>query len=442
METNPGTSDGFQMRSLATTLFSAATPSTIRLMGTSTSGAGTSLQEGSGLGAFAEFIRANRDEIIRHWVTAVDRSPQVQASEDLTFSQLVDHLPQLCNDLADALTPTQRNGANVELAQHSTAHGRWRWQQGYRVEELIRELSIIRRDFVVKWFYLFEEQKGSLSRERRHQALQIVHQFFDEIIFGSVVQFVEEKEESVQKSQVALRAAKKEAEAAERAKNDFVDLVSHDLRTPLTPILLTASALAEDQSLPAEIREFVLLVQQNSLIEAGLIDDLLDASRLTRAGLVLDLSEVDVHACLSGAATRCGPEFDAKLITPTLRLVAQSSLVRGDERRLKRAFMTLMRNAINVSAPASTVTVTTRNNGEQIEVAVEDSGPALDGEALRRLFLPFEEGRRSAFGLGGLGVSRYVCKAIIEAHQGAISARPREGDRGAILTVTLPLNAR
>ena len=398
-----------------------------------------SLQEGSGLAAFAEFIRANRDEITRYWVTAVDRSPQVQSSEDLTFSQLVDHLPQLCNDLADALTTTKMAEPSAELAQHSTAHGRKRWQQGYRLEELIRELSILRLDFIVRWFYLFEEQNAPLPRELRHQALERVHRFFDEIISGSVIQFVEEKEESMLESQEALRAARKEAEAAERAKNNFVDLVSHELRTPLTPILLSASALAEDESLSPEIREFVALVQQNSLIEAGLIDDLLDASRLTRASLTLDLSEVDVHACLARAGKRCEPEFKAKRITPALRLAAQSSSVRGDERRLKRAFMTLMRNALNVSAPGSAVTVTTRNRGERIEVVVEDSGPALDPEALRRLFLPFEEGRRSAFGLGGLGVSRYVCKAIIEAHGGQVTARPREGERGGRLTLTLPL---
>jgi signal transduction histidine kinase len=411
-------------------------------MGTSTADAGIFSQEGSGLAALAEFIRANRDEITRRWVTAVDRSPQVQSSEELTFSQLVDHLPQLCNDLADALSATPMNEASAELAQHSIAHGRNRWQQGYRLEELIRELSIIRLDFIVRWFYLFEEQKAPLSRELRHQALERVHRFFDEIISGSVVQFVEEKEESVRQSQEALRAARREAEAAERAKNDFVDLVSHELRTPLTPILLSASALAENQSLPAEIREFVALVQQNSLIEAGLVDDLLDASRLTRARLTLDLREVDVHACLSQAAAHCGPEFEAKRITPRLQLEAQSARVRGDERRLRRAFMTLMRNALNVSAPASAVTVTTRNQGERIEVAVEDNGPPLDAEALRRLFLPFEEGRRSAFGLGGLGVSRYVCKAIVEAHQGQITASPREGDLGGRLTLTLPLSAR
>jgi signal transduction histidine kinase len=401
-----------------------------------------SLQEGSGLAAFAEFIRANRDEITRYWVTAVDRSPQVQSSEDLTFSQLVDHLPQLCNDLADALSTTKMAEASAELARHSTAHGRKRWQQGYRLEELIRELSIIRLDFIVRWFYLFEEQNAPLPRELRHQALERVHRFFDEIISGSVIQFVEEKEESMLESQEALRAARKEAEAAERAKNNFVDLVSHELRTPLTPILLSASTLAEDESLSPEIREFVALVQQNSLIEAGLVDDLLDASRLTRASLTLDLSEVDVHACLARAGKRCEPEFKAKRITPALRLAAQSSSVRGDERRLKRAFMTLMVNALNVSAPGSAVTVTTRNCGERIEVVVEDSGPALDPEALRRLFLPFEEGRRSAFGLGGLGVSRYVCKAIIEAHGGQVTARPREGEQGGRLTLTLPLSAR
>lgn len=408
-------------------------------MNTSAPSSGRLGQENVALAAFAEFISANREEITRHWVSAVDRSPRVQTSEDLTFQQLVDHLPQLCDDLAETLRTTYHADLSEDAARHSTAHGRKRWQQGYRLDELIRELSILRRDFVGRWFDWFVAQHSTFSHEQRHQARSIVHQFFDEIISGSVTQFVEEEQQRLLESQDALRAAKERAQAAERAKNNFIALVSHELRTPLTPILLSAAALARDESIPAHLREVAEMIRQNSQIEAGLIDDLLDASRLTRGSLSLSLSEIDLHGSLLNAIDFCRSEFAAKKITPKLNLLAAVSRVRGDEERLKRAVTTLVRNAINVTPDGGSVAITTWNTEGEIEITIEDMGSSLDADALERLFLPFEEGRRSTpFGLGGLSLSRYVCKAIIEAHGGKVTAHPGGQGHGAILSVRLP----
>jgi signal transduction histidine kinase len=403
-------------------------------------GSGLPLEESEDLPAFADFIRANREDITRQWVTAVDRSPNVPSSEDLTYRQLLDHLPQLCCDLADAIETSSAAAATARMEKHSTAHGRKRWQQGYRLDELIRELSIIRRDFVSRWFVWFERNRPSSSTEVRQKALVIVHQFFDDIITGSVTQFVEEGEERVHECEERLREAKEQAEEADRAKDHFVALVSHELRTPLTPILLGASALSEDQSLPAHLRDFVEVVRQNSHIEAGLIDDLLDASSLTRGPLHLTLTEVDLHRLLRRAVSRCRPEFTAKEITAQLKLGAAISDAQGDERRLERALTTLVRNAVSVTPPGGTVAISSHNLGSQIEIMIEDMGSTLDAQSLATLFLPFEEGRRgSPFGLGGLGLSRYVCKQIVEAHGGEITARPGSAGQGAVLGVKLPV---
>jgi signal transduction histidine kinase len=109
----------------------------------------------------------------------------------------------------------------------------------------------------------------------------------------------------------------------------------------------------------------------------------------------------------------------------------------GDERRLNRSFISLIRNAIQVTPPGGEIAITTRNAGEYVEIAVADSGAVLNEEALRKLFLPLGEGRRSAaFAMGGLGASRYVARAVIEAHGGEITAQPRN-PHGAILAVRL-----
>ena len=111
----------------------------------------------------------------------------------------------------------------------------------------------------------------------------------------------------------------------------------------------------------------------------------------------------------------------------------------GDKRRLKRIFVRLFRNAAQVTPAEGDVEITSRNVGDYIEVAVADSGAPLDEESSRKMFLPFEEGRRQGpFGLGGIGASRYVARAVIEAHGGDITAEPRYS-HGAILTVRLKL---
>lgn len=392
---------------------------------------------GSGLEAFARFIEAKQAEICRQWVTAVDRSPKVPASEDLTFRQVLDHFPTLCRELAQALRRSveAKPAAGAEAA--ATAHGHSRWQQGYQLDELIREISIIRREFSGRWLDRFATTQTKLDDGEARRAGAIVHQFFDEMILVSVTQFVEEDRLRREAAREELRFAQEKAAAASRAQTEMVSLLGHELRTPLTPILLAASALAGEKSLSPDLREFVALVQHNAQIEAGLIDDLLEAARLTSTALRLNLQTVNLHACLGYARDACAPDFASKRITPIVRLSASKFHVTGDKRRLNRIFISLLRNAIQVTPPGGEIAITSRNAGEYVEIAVADAGAALNEEALRKLFLPFEEGRRSAsFGMGGIGASRYVARAVIEAHGGEITAEPRS-PHGAILTVRL-----
>ena len=277
---------------------------------------------GDGLEAFAQFIEANREEICRQWVAAVDRSPQVATSDDLTFRQLLDHFPILCQELAKALRRSVDAPPAPTAEAAAAAHAQARWQQGYRLDELIREIAIVRREFTRRWLDFFAAIPAQPGHDEARRAGAIVNQFFDDLILTSVTQFVEEDQLRREAVQGELRTAEEKAAAASRAQTEMVALLGHELRTPLTPILLAAAALEEEESLPAELREFVEVVKHNAQIEAGLVDDLLEAARLANTTLRLHLERVNLHTCVESALAVCAPDFAAKGITPTVQLTA------------------------------------------------------------------------------------------------------------------------
>src|SRR3954463_6666175 len=101
--------------------------------------------------SFGEFVLANQEEITRRWVTVVDRSPEVPASEPLTYKQVLDHLPALCNELGMVLKEPNASGVRKQAARDAGIHGQKRWQQGYKLDELIREICLIRTELLGNW---------------------------------------------------------------------------------------------------------------------------------------------------------------------------------------------------------------------------------------------------------------------------------------------------
>src|SRR6201995_5953460 len=140
------------------------------------------------LADFGHFLLANEAEITRRWVTAVDRSPDIAASEDLTYRQLLDHLPQMCHELADTLKKPEHEAESETAAR---AHGRKRWQQGYKLQELIREVCLLRRNFIDTWPDAFAATQPLFDGAAQRSARRVVGRFFDDVIIDSTVQFVE-----------------------------------------------------------------------------------------------------------------------------------------------------------------------------------------------------------------------------------------------------------
>ncbi|MEP6668546.1 MAG: PAS domain S-box protein [Chthoniobacter sp.] len=238
-----------------------------------------------------------------------------------------------------------------------------------------------------------------------------------------------------------LRAAKEAAEAALRTKDNFVAALSHELRTPLTPVLLCTAALRQDERLPADVRGQMAMMERNIALEARLIDDLLDLTRINRGKFRLRTEPCDTHSLLHHALEIVRDEARAKRIALDLDLSAERFGVTGDPARLQQVFWNLLRNAVKFTSAGGRVTIQTRDEADRdrLIIAISDTGVGFAPEAAEQIFQPFEQaGRDNDHGLGGLGLGLAIARAIVDLHGGTIQAHSLGAGQGATFIVEFP----
>jgi PAS domain S-box-containing protein len=249
----------------------------------------------------------------------------------------------------------------------------------------------------------------------------------------------------------ALIEARMEAEAAQRlaqreeqmaralveAKDKFLAMLSHELRTPLTPALVGASFLAL-QDLPPNVKDVAAMIRRNIDLEARLIDDLLDVTRITRGHLRLAPEIVDLRSLTEEVIELCSVEGSRR---PDVRMVkaldTARTHVRVDPTRLRQVLWNLINNAWKFTDRGQIMVMLTNPHPEVVAVRVSDTGVGMDGKTIARLFRPFEQGdlenRR-----GGLGLGLTICKGIMDAHGGSIRATSAGSGHGSAFEIELP----
>lgn len=240
-------------------------------------------------------------------------------------------------------------------------------------------------------------------------------------------------------AQMALQKAKEAAEAANRAKDQFLAVLSHELRTPLTPILSTVQLWKAQGSIPPHLRDGIEVIHRNVQLEARLIDDLLDLTRIVRGKLQLNREPLDVHTLLMHVVEICRSDLDCKCLKLQVQFEASASMMTGDPARLQQVFWNLLKNAIKFTPNQGQVTIRTSDGpGDQIVIDVVDTGVGISRDALPRIFEAFEQGPHSRQ-FGGLGLGLAIAKALVERHGGQLHASSDGADRGAKFSVTLPV---
>ncbi len=247
------------------------------------------------------------------------------------------------------------------------------------------------------------------------------------------------------------QAARAEAETANRAKDRFLATLSHELRTPLTPILATVTAMLDDLATPGEFRSVLEMIHRNVALEARLIDDLLDLTRIRGGQLHLKREVTDVRELVHQVGEICREDLRSAGLELVLDLAARRHDVDVDPARLLQVLWNLIKNAIKFSTSGGgTVTIRSRNRDDDhlpvaglwLVIEVADQGVGIEPELIPRVFSMFEQGGPATGPkFGGLGLGLTISRSIVEQHGGHLGASSEGHGRGATLTLELPVAA-
>ena len=230
----------------------------------------------------------------------------------------------------------------------------------------------------------------------------------------------------------------REAEAASKAKDDFLATLSHELRTPMTALLGWNEVLALGD-IDAETRkEAVEAIRSSANAQKQLIDDMLDVSRIIMGKFSIDLRPERLVDIIQGALDTIRHQAEEKHLELEIDIVPSPVQVLSDPTRLRQVFWNLLANAVKFSEPGGKVRVRITVDGGTARVAISDTGMGIDPETLPSIFdrLVQSDGGKVK---GGLGLGLAIASHIIELHGGAIEARSEGAGRGAEFTVLLPV---
>jgi len=237
-----------------------------------------------------------------------------------------------------------------------------------------------------------------------------------------------------------LQKAKEDAEAANLAKDNFLAALSHELRTPLTPVLVTLTSWEQSREIPESLRDEIQTLRRCVELEARLIDDLLDLTRIARGKLPLHLEDADVHGLLLAVMAMYRSDLDAKAIRVSTQLAASTHFASADPGRLQQVFWNILKNAVKFTPHGGAIAINSGNSDDgRLQIAFTDSGAGMSPQTIARVFQPFQQGSAEiARRYGGLGLGMTISKAFIEAHGGRIEATSPGVGMGSTFTLSLP----
>jgi len=261
-------------------------------------------------------------------------------------------------------------------------------------------------------------------------------------VIGAFVDITERKQAEREREHLLARerAARKEAESANRIKDEFLAILSHELRSPLNPILGWTKLLRTRQFDQAATDKALATIERNATIQIQLVDDLLDVARILRGKVSLTRHRVDLAIAIKAAIETVQLAAEAKSIQIQPHFIGKVGLVEGDSGRLQQVVWNLLSNAVKFTPSGGQVEVTLATVDEFAQITVSDTGIGISADILPHIFDYFRQADSSMTRqFGGLGLGLAIARHIVDLHGGIIEAEsPGEG-QGATFTVKLPL---
>jgi signal transduction histidine kinase/CheY-like chemotaxis protein len=237
----------------------------------------------------------------------------------------------------------------------------------------------------------------------------------------------------------AERTARLQLEAANAGKDEFLAVLSHEMRTPLTPILGWTRMLREGVLDGPTSAHALEVIERNAVLQSRLVEDLLDASRIVTGRMTLERHPVDLAALVRGALTLFRERMAYRGVTLVDHVGPEAAFVQGDRERLQQAITNVIQNAFKFTPAGGGIEVSLQGDRDHVELRVRDTGHGIDPAFLPRVFMPFTQGESGTTrAYGGLGLGLAIVRHVVEHHGGTVSAESDGAGRGTTIVIRLP----
>ncbi|QLE57072.1 PAS domain-containing protein [Nostoc sp. TCL26-01] len=302
------------------------------------------------------------------------------------------------------------------------------WTQVFQTGEIYeQELRCQKHDRIYRWYLAraipIKDEQGQILRW-----------------FGTSTDIDERKQLEAERNQLLQleKIARAEAEAANKTKDEFVAMVSHDLRSPLNAILGWAQLLRNRQFDEATFNRALETIERNAQSQSKLLEDLLDISRILRGKLQLESLSVNLSAIIGAAIETAYPSANTKNIHLESIIDDSTLSITGDVNRLLQVLANLLSNAIKFTPPGGKVKVELLHKDSQAHITVTDTGIGISPEFLPHVFERYRQAQRT-HAQDGIGLGLAIARHLVELHGGTIHVTSAGADQGSTFTIILPV---
>lgn len=372
----------------------------------------------------ADFITSSREQILQEWENfARTLTP---AAQGMTDNELRNHAGRMLELISDDLRTAQSSEQQIAKSwgmasggEQDAGHGISRMEFNFSVEQLVSEYRALRSSVIRLW-------GGSQPRSSAVDIEDIIrfNEAIDQLLAASVNSFAK---------------AKREADKREKNRDEFLAMLAHELRNPLSPIT-TASALLKKAKGNEKIVEHAtdVIARQVTHI-VGLVDDLLDVSRVTRGLIEVELSPVDVRQAVDEAVEQVAPKIQARGHHLHVESPPFPVVVLADRKRLVQVVTNLLGNAAKYTPERGYLQLAITLHEDNIAITVRDNGIGMSQEFIPHAFELFSQAEKTlARTAGGLGLGLALVKNLVELHGGRVTCSSAGLGQGSQFTVVLP----
>ncbi|WP_345815075.1 sensor histidine kinase [Paraburkholderia sp. PREW-6R] len=391
------------------------------------------------LSTFAAHLRLHRVDLTERWMKAVFHDTELSEADRLTYEQLADHIPNILEEICIVLEQQDLDQCETAIERDARQHGKLRWQQGYRIDELVRELDLFRQ-MLTGAIVEFSEMKPSFTRRHEERARHFIDECVSFVTLTSIREVVSERDRTIEDSTARLESVNKELTHNQQLVSELYESrmritrrVVHDLRNFLNVFSMALQLMSRA---PEKIDTALALANRQASDMKTLVDELVEYSIVLGDTSPLTLERFSLRELFDELVISCQPVIEAKGLRLEASFDDALDSIISSRLKLKQVALNLLTNASKYTRAGEIVLTMAAADSSHWRLRVSDTGVGIGASDRERVFKEFE--RAADDDIPGAGLGLAIVKELCRVLDGDIRFDSQEGE-GTIFEITFPV---